>query len=80
MALDIQTTYDLVWKARLIEKLVAKGVNGTPISWVQSLLFGRHSILEIEMSQAEVTLECGVSQGSPLSPILFLIHIGDLLH
>ena len=32
VALDIQVTYDLVWKAGLLEKLVAKGVSRTLIS------------------------------------------------
>ena len=34
VALDIQVAYDSVWKAGLLEKLVAKGVSGTLISWI----------------------------------------------
>ena len=36
IALDIQAAYDSVWKAGLLEKLVAKGVSGSLVSWVQS--------------------------------------------
>ena len=34
VALDIQAAYVSVWKAGLLEKLVAKGVSGTLISWI----------------------------------------------
>lgn len=35
-----QATYNSVWKARLLEKLVAKGSSGTIISSFESFLFG----------------------------------------
>ena len=50
VALDFQAAYNSVWKAGLLEKLVAKGVSGTLISWIQSFLSGRRNILEIRVS------------------------------
>ena len=71
VAFDIQAAYDSVWKVGMLVKLVAKGVSGTIISWVQSFLSRRHSILEVGTSPVEVAPECGVPQSSPLSPTLF---------
>ena len=80
IALDIQAAYNLVWNARLHEKLVAKGVNGMIISWVQSFLSRRCNILEAGMSCVELAPECGIPQGSTISPTIFLIYIDNLLH
>ena len=54
MALNIQAAHDLDWKAGLLEKLVAKGGNGTLISWIQSFLSERRNILEIKLCRVEV--------------------------
>ena len=50
IALDIQAAYELVQKASLLEKLVAKGVSGQLVSLVRSFLSERHSILEVGAS------------------------------
>ena len=54
MALDLQSAYDTVWRAGLLEKLSAMGVDWYIICWVQSFLEGRMARLVVGESAVEM--------------------------
>ena len=55
------------------------GIDIYLIEWTRGFLCNRVSLLEVGSAQLEVRPTCGMPQGSPASPILFLIYINDLL-
>lgn len=79
LLLDIKGAFDHVAKNRLLEILKRTGLPLSLLSWVKSFLSNRRLRLAFD-GQIETfkSIETGIPQGSPVSPILFLIYIRDL--
>src|SRR6201747_1731059 len=77
--LDVKGAFDHVSKNRLIEVLVNLKLPLSLIKWVLSFMNDRILRLVFEDNiESFKPINTGIPQGSPISPILFLIYIRDL--
>jgi hypothetical protein len=79
LQLDIKGAFDTVNHIRLLDTLRQLGFPMWVVRWARSYLDARTSRLMFDGEVSDpVVLHAGVPQGSPLSPILFILYIGSL--
>ena len=77
--LDFAEAFDIVNHDILLTKLEYYGVRDMPLKWFKSYLQKRQQCIKINSNISDFqTILCGVSQGSVLGPLLFLIYIMEL--
>jgi ribonuclease HI len=77
--MDVAGAFDHVNDRRLVMRMQELGFDGDLIRWVQSFLSGRLVQLVIDNTQCPAhRIDSGVPQGSPVSPILFLIYLSGI--
>jgi hypothetical protein len=79
LQLDIRGAFDTVHHVRLLHTLREKGFPPWTVRWVRSFLTNRTATLAFDDALAQpARIHAGVPQGSPLSPILFLLYTSTL--
>lgn len=80
LMLDIKGAFDTVSPSKLASRLRLQGWPGWIRAWVKSFLTDREVSVRYEGgSTAPATPHGGIPQGSPISPILFLLYIEPLV-
>ena len=77
--LDFSKAFDTVWRDRLYEILLAKGVPRMMVRWIRGFLTDRRARVRLDgVNGSSMKLQQGVPQGSILSPLLFLFYINGI--
>ena len=77
--LDVKKVFDQVWYDGLLFKLTSLGLNRKSIRWISNFLYQRKLIISINDQLSDpITSIHGVLQGTPSSPILFILYVNDI--
>jgi len=78
--IDFEKAFDMVWRKGLLIKIKKKfGINGHMFAWIADLITDRTFQVRIGDEHSDIyILENGTSQGSIISPTLFLMMINDM--
>ena len=77
--MDVEKAFDKVWHDGLILTLINLGIPTIFVLYIKSFISQRYMYFQIQYLQSpKIKLNFGVSQGSSLSPILFLLYVTDI--
>ena len=77
--IDLRKAFDTVNHNILLDKLNYYGFRGIDNQWLSSYLSNRTQTTEIgSQISSKLNINCGVPQGSLLSPLLFLLYVNDI--
>ena len=80
IALDVKAAYDSVWHDGLIHKILQLPLPPNLIGWLVDFLRDRKLQARVAGFLSKTAIvNCGVPQGSPLSPLLYILFTADLL-
>ncbi|KAF0710293.1 Uncharacterized protein FWK35_00028005, partial [Aphis craccivora] len=81
VALDLEKSYGMVWKNRVIDILSSWSIDGNMLTFLHNFLSNRTIQVKVENTLSDhTTLENGLPQGLVISVTLFLIAINDIFN
>ncbi|EED14697.1 polymerase, putative [Talaromyces stipitatus ATCC 10500] len=81
LTFDVEGAFDNVLPGRLTYRLRTQGWPNNLILWISSFITERTIQIRFDNELGPHTdISCGLPQGSPISPILFMLYIAPLFH
>jgi ribonuclease HI len=80
VTMDVQGAFDALLVRRLLKRMMEQGWPYNLICLCRSFLSDRKVRVRLESATTEYyTVNCGTPQGSPLSPVLYMLYLAELL-
>ena len=79
LLLDVKGAFDRVNTKQLLLRMIKVGIAGNIVRWVDSFLSDRRAMLVIDGRTGDTySIQAGLPQGSPVSPVLFILSVSAL--
>jgi ribonuclease HI len=79
LLMDVKGAFPHVAKGNLIKRMEEMGFEADLVRWVESFMEERKVIMSMDGKEGDsMDVETGVPQGSPVSPVLFVIYLSGL--
>ncbi|RAL64847.1 hypothetical protein DID88_001443 [Monilinia fructigena] len=81
VTMDVQGAFDALLPRRLLKRMQDQGWPTSLLKMIRSFLQERRVMVRLEnVYTDESRVQCGTPQGSPLSPVLYMLYLAELLN
>lgn len=80
LTMDVQGAFDALLRRRLLRRLRQQGWDIKTLRLIDSFLTDRRVQVRLDgVVTSPIEVDCGTPQGSPWSPIIYLLYLAELL-